>query len=160
MINRSFDAPIARVFDMWTTPEHLAQWLPPTGFRMTFRRVDLRTGGSAFYEMTNGAMRLYGVSEYRLVRRPDRVEYVQWFANAAEALARHPGAPTWPDKLLTTVIFAAEGDAQTRVTVRSEVFGAASPAEVAAFVAERGGMTKGWTGSFDALELILAPSPV
>lgn len=160
VINRSFEAPIAHVFDMWTTPEHLSQWLPPTGFRMAFHRVDLRTGGSAFFEMTNGEMTMHGVFEYRLVKRPDRVEYVQWFTNAAEELARHPGAPTWPDKMLTTVILAAEGDAQTRVTVRSEVFGPASPEEVAAFVAERGGMTKGWTGSFDALEAMLASSPV
>ena len=105
--------------------------------------------------MTNDTFTMYSVSEYRLVQRPDRVEYVQWFANAAEELARHPGAPTWPDKLLTTVSFASEGEAQTRVTVRSEIFGAARPDEVAAFVAERGGMTRGWTGSFDALEEML-----
>jgi uncharacterized protein YndB with AHSA1/START domain len=28
VINRTFDAPIARVFEMWTSPEHLAKWLP------------------------------------------------------------------------------------------------------------------------------------
>ena len=32
----------------------------------------------------------------------------------------------------------------------------ATPEEVAAFVAEKGGMTQGWTGSFDKLDALLA----
>ena len=34
VINRSFDAPIARMFEMWTDPEHFSRWLPPTGAKM------------------------------------------------------------------------------------------------------------------------------
>jgi hypothetical protein len=40
--------------------------------------------------------------------------------------------------------------------VTSEPHGEATSAEVEAFVLERAGMTRGWTGSFDALELLLA----
>lgn len=58
--------------------------------------------------------------------------------------------------MLTTVLLTEEGEAQTRVTVRWEVYGNATTAEVAAFVAEKGGMTKGWTGSFNKLEDYLA----
>ena len=42
VINRSFDAPIARVFELWTQPEHLAKWLPPAGTTMHFLRGESR----------------------------------------------------------------------------------------------------------------------
>jgi hypothetical protein len=58
--------------------------------------------------------------------------------------------------MLTTVELAAEGADQTRVSVNSEAFGDFTPEELAAFVAERSGMTVGWTGSFDKLEELLA----
>jgi hypothetical protein len=41
------------------------------------------------------------------------------------------------------------------VTVTSEPHGEATAAEIDAFVHERAGMTIGWTGSFDALEMLL-----
>ena len=155
VINNSFNAPIETMFDMWTKPEHLAQWLPPTGFTMQFRRIDLRAGGHGFYAMTNGEFTMYGRVEYLDIRRPDRIAYVQWFADEHENISRHPGAPVWPEKMLTTVLLTAESDTQTRVSVRWEPYGAATADEVAAFVAERAGMAKGWTGSFDKLESLL-----
>ena len=155
VINRSFNVSIETMFDMWTKPEHFAAWLPPTGFTMQFRRIDLRAGGHGFYVMTNGTFTMYGRVDYLEINRPDRIMFTQSFADEHENMARHPGAPTWPEKMLTTVLLTAEADAQTRVCVRSEVFGATVLEEVAAFVEERPGMTKGWTGSFDKLEGLL-----
>ncbi|MBI3791107.1 MAG: SRPBCC domain-containing protein [Gemmatimonadetes bacterium] len=159
VINRSFEAPIATMFDLWTRPEHFAKWLPPTGFTMEFRRSDIRAGGSAFYGMTNGQFTMYGCVQYLELRRPDRLRYVQWFTDAEEKISRHPGAPVWPEKMLTTVTFTAEGPAQTRVMVRWEPYGNATREEVAAFVAARAGITQGWTGSFDKLEDVVAALP-
>src|SRR5262245_50582548 len=34
IINRSFDAPIDTVFEMWTNPKHLAKWMGPAGSTM------------------------------------------------------------------------------------------------------------------------------
>src|SRR5262249_43988239 len=55
VINRSFDAPIQLLYEMWTNPKHLSQWLAPTGFEMEFLRSDIKPGGSTFYFMTGGA---------------------------------------------------------------------------------------------------------
>jgi uncharacterized protein YndB with AHSA1/START domain len=159
VINRSFEAPIETVFDMWTKPEHVAQWSAPTGFTMTFHEVDIRPGGSGFYSMTNGQFTMWGRAEYLDVRAPDLLRYTQSFADEHGNMSRHPAAPVWPEKMLTTVTFASEGPATTRVTLRWEPFGAATPAEIAAFVKERAGMTGGWTGSFDKLETLLAGVP-
>jgi uncharacterized protein YndB with AHSA1/START domain len=155
VINRSFDAPIDVMFDMWTNPEHFGKWLPPTGMTMKFRRADMRPGGHAFWEMTNEKFTMYGRLEYLDIRRPDRIVYTQSFADEHENISRHPGAPVWPEKMLTTVLLTEEGPAQTRVTLRWEVYGTATPEEVAAFVEEKLGMTRGWTGSFDKLEDLL-----
>ena len=156
VINRSFDAPIDTMFDLWTKPEHFAKWLPPTGFTMEFRRVDIRTGGEGFYAMTNGQFTMYGRLEYLAIQRPDHIEYAQWFTDEHENISRHPGAPTWPEKMHTIVTLTAEGESATRVTVRWDVYGAATPAEIAAFTEAKAGMTMGWTGSFDKLEALLA----
>jgi hypothetical protein len=42
------------------------------------------------------------------------------------------------------------------VTVSCDVIDAATAEEMATFTAGRSGMTMGWTGSFDKLELVLA----
>lgn len=152
VINRSFNAPIEMMFDLWTKPEHFAKWLPPTGFTMQFHRIDIREGGEGFYSMTNGQFTMYGRVDYLEVRRPDHLKYTQYFTDAQEHISRHPGAPIWPEKMQTTVTLTPEGEFGTRVTVRWEVYGDATPEEVGAFVAEKAGMTKGWTGSFDKLE--------
>ncbi len=155
VINRSFDTPLNTMYDMWTKPEHFGAWLPPTGFTMSFTHIDIRTGGSGSYAMTNGQFTMYGRVDYLLVQPPDRLEYTQCFTDADGNISRHPGAPTWPERMKTTVLLTSEGATQTRVTVRWDVYGAATPEEVAAFVAEKGGMTQGWTGSFDKLDALL-----
>src|SRR6185369_7793798 len=42
VINRTFDAPLDVMFQMWTDPKHIAKWLPPTGFDMQFIRCDIK----------------------------------------------------------------------------------------------------------------------
>ncbi len=156
IINRSFDAPIATVFDMWTTPAHLAAWLPPTGFTMSFQQADIRTGGTAAFSMTNGDFTMYARHTYQRVERPDHLDYTQSFTDEHGAVVRQPGAATWPLTTLIRVLFVEEGPSQTRVTVRFDIDGTTTPEEVATFVAERAGMTRGWNGSFDALDTLLA----
>jgi uncharacterized protein YndB with AHSA1/START domain len=153
VINRSFNAPIARVFGVWTTPDQLAQWLPPTGATMVCLEGDIREGGGLFYRMDSvNHAPMYGRTHYLEIRRPDRLVYTQQFCDEKGGMGRHPLAPTWPAVMQTTVVFAAEGPNHTRVTVTWEVHGEATDAERATFASERGGMTQGWTGSFDKLE--------
>lgn len=156
VINRSFDAPLAVMFDMWTDPEHVARWLPPAGFDMRFIRADIRSGGSSFYCMSGTGFTMYGRAQYEQVHRPDRIVYTQQFCDENERIARHPMAPTWPETMRATIEFTAEGPHRTRVTAISEVTGPATAEELATFTGARGGMTQGWTGSFDKLEAVLA----
>ena len=155
-INRSFEATAEQLFDVWTDPAQLSQWLPPTGFNMDVLRADIREGGTSFYRMSNAAgVTLYGQSEYQELSKPSRIVYIQRFCDEHENISRHPGLPVFPAAMLVTVDITSEDDAWTRVTVTSEPLGAVSAEEVAAFVQLRSGMTQGWTGSFDQLESLL-----
>jgi uncharacterized protein YndB with AHSA1/START domain len=157
VINRTFDAPLDVMFEMWTNPSHFSKWLAPTGFEMQFIRSDIRPGGSSFYFMTGqGGAKMFGRAEYRQIDRPDRLVYTQQFCNEKEKVTRHPMSPTWPETMLTTVKLTAEGPNRTRVTVTWEPHGATTPEELETFIKARGGMTQGWTGSFDKLEAYLA----
>jgi uncharacterized protein YndB with AHSA1/START domain len=155
VINRTFDAPLDVMFEMWTNPKHVSQWLPPTGFQMQFIRADIRPGGGTFYLMSGGDVRMYGRAEYLKIEKPGRIVYTQQFCDENENTSRHPMAPTWPETMLTTVELTEEGPDQTRVTVTWEVHGAASREEIDTFANARGSMTQGWTGSFDKLEAYL-----
>lgn len=153
VINRTFEAPLETMFDMWTNPDHVSKWLPPTGFEMQFIKCDIKPGGSSFYCMTgNGGMKMYGRANYLKIEKPHRIVYSQQFCDENENVTRHPMSPTWPATMLTTVNLTTEGPDQTRVTITWECYGEITPEELATFVQARGGMTQGWTGSLDKLE--------
>jgi uncharacterized protein YndB with AHSA1/START domain len=158
VIARSFATPIETMFEMWTDPNHFSQWLAPTGFEMQFVRADIRTGGSSFYFMAGPAMKMYGRVEYLKIEKPGTIVYTQQFCDEHEKPSRHPMSPTWPATMLTTVQFTPEGLDQTRITVTWEPYGATTPEEVDTFIKARGGMTMGWTGSFDKLDEYLEKS--
>ncbi len=154
-IARSFDAGIERLFQMWTDPEHLAAWMPPAGATMHFLRADPRVGGSSLYAMTfpDGAV-MHGLITYLAIEKPVLITYTQQFCDEQERVIRPPFFKDWPLTMHSTIEFAAESPERTRVTVRWQPQ-EATDADLAEFVKQRGGMTMGWTGSFDKLEAAL-----
>lgn len=151
IINRSFNTDMNTMYKMWTDPDHFSKWLAPTGFNMQFIRAEIKPGGKSFYKMSSPEFTMYGTLQYKEIT-PTKIVYSQQFADEKENISRHPGAPTWPESMLTTVMFTSEDTNQTRVTIQWEVEGKCTPEELQAFIKERGGMTQGWTGSFDKLE--------
>lgn len=157
IINRSFAAPVDLMYDLWAKPENFCRWLPPTGFAMEFVNKDFRVGGRSLFRMFNKAgMEMYGSIIYQEMTKPRRLVYVQDFRDATDQLSTHPMAPVWPQHMTVTVTFRAELPQETLVTVEVAPAVASSAAEISAFVKERGGMTQGWTGSFDKLDEVLA----
>jgi uncharacterized protein YndB with AHSA1/START domain len=158
VINRTFDAPLDVMFEMWTDPKHFSQWLAPTGFEMQFIKSEIKSGGTAFYMMHGNGIKMYGRCAYQKVEKPGCIVYTQQFCDENQNISRHPMAPTWPETMLTIVQLAAEGPDQTRVTVTWEPYGPTTAEELEVFIQARAGMTQGWTGSFDKLEDYL-PKP-
>ncbi|MEZ5500519.1 MAG: SRPBCC family protein [Steroidobacteraceae bacterium] len=157
-MTRTFDADIGRVYEMWSDPEHLAKWTPPTGATMTYLRADPRVGGSSFYAMTfTNGLTIHGLVQYIALEPPDRLVYTQQFCDENERIVRAPFFKNWPETMLTTIELVAEGPDRTRVTVRWEPQHA-DAAAIAEFVKQRGSMSMGWTGSLDKLDVILGAS--
>ncbi len=153
IINRSFDAPIEKMFELWTNPKHLEKWVPPTGFNMSYINADIKPGGSSFYVMSNDAgVKMYGKAHYKEIKKFDRIVYTQNFCDENGNISRHPMAPTWPETMLTTITLAEESPDETRVTITWEVVGDVSREEMETFTNSKSGMNMGWTGSLDKLE--------
>ena len=51
-LERVFQAPIADVWELWTTKEGIESWWGPGGFRVTVQKLDLRARGELHYTMT------------------------------------------------------------------------------------------------------------
>lgn len=51
-IERTFDAPIEDVWELWTTEKGIESWWGPPGFAVTVRKLDLRPSGELTYAMT------------------------------------------------------------------------------------------------------------
>ena len=50
-LERTFQAPLEDVWDLWTTKEGLESWWGPDGFAVEVRAIDLRPGGVLDYAM-------------------------------------------------------------------------------------------------------------
>lgn len=154
-ITRAFETDIERMYELWTDPVHLEQWLAPAGATLRFRRKEPHIGGTSFYEMKlEGGATIYGLLKYLALEQPGRIVYTQQFCDQDGQIIRAPFFSIWPETLLTTVELTAESPDRTRVSLRWDP-GQASDAEIAEFVRQRGSMTTGWTGSFDKLEAML-----
>ncbi|UII79161.1 SRPBCC domain-containing protein [Flagellimonas sp. CMM7] len=50
-LERTFEAPIALVWEAWTQPEHVAQWWGPKGMETKVLEHDFKVGGNWKYAM-------------------------------------------------------------------------------------------------------------
>lgn len=136
---RVFDAPRQLVWDAFTKPEHIRQWmLGPDGWTMPICEMDLRPGGRWRWGWAkeDGSEPFEMSGEYREVDPPNRlVNTERWGEEWAEAL--------------TTTEFFDEGG-RTRV-----VCTASYPSKEARDAAMQTGMTDGWGQSYDRLAKLL-----
>lgn len=155
VIDRLLDAPRDLVWQAFTQEKHLLNWWGPKGFKVTYCKLDLRTGGLFHYclAMPNGDD-MWGKWVFRQIAAPERLVFLSSFSDAQAGTARHVMKEVWPLTLLTTISFAEEG-AKTRVTV-DWIPENASAEENAEFDAFHDSMRGGWTGTFEQLADYLA----
>ena len=100
---------------------------------------------------------MYGRAEYLEIEQPDRIVYTQQFCDENENISRHPdGADLAGDDA-----HDREADrGRARPNARDRHLGSPMARrrreEMETFIKARGGMTQGWTGSFDKLEALVA----
>jgi uncharacterized protein YndB with AHSA1/START domain len=90
-LERTFEASIEEVWDLWTTKEGIESWWGPDGFAVKVHSIDLRPGGELVYDMTaigsdqiefmkNAGMPLTSSTRvtYTDVIPPKRLAYTTW----------------------------------------------------------------------------------
>ena len=147
---RSYAAPIGRVWDAWTRPAMLRAWWGPENTTVTDCEVDLRVGGRIYLVMEAGA----GMGKYQGTR---------WPMEGRFSVIEPPGrlaydARSWTEgeEATTTVqhvneLTLAEDDGKTVVNLRIKITEIGSGAKMAAF-----GMKWGYKQQLDQLETYLA----
>ena len=50
-MERTYQAPVDDVWELWTTKDGIESWWGPDGFRVEVRKIDLRPGGELLYDM-------------------------------------------------------------------------------------------------------------
>ena len=134
VMTRVVDAPPALVFEAWTSPEHLPNWMTgPEGWTMPVCEVDLRPGGAwrFVWRRDDGSeMEMSGL--YREIAPPERlVSTESWGGD-------------WPETVNTVVLTEEDGKTTITQTV-------AYPSLEARDAALQTGMKEGVSISFDRL---------
>lgn len=88
---RTFAAPKATLFAMWTEPRHLTRWWGPRALSLVVCEVDLRVGGAYRYvERAPDGQEFAFRGTFREIRAPDRIVRTFVF----EAMPQHEAIET------------------------------------------------------------------
>ena len=140
VMTRAFDAPRNLVFDAFTKPELVKQWLlGPDGWTMPVCEIDLRAGGEYHYRWRadDGHMEFGTAGVFREVTKPARIVQTE----------RMEGQPS--EALNTTEFIEGNGITTVRMRILHE------SREIRDMVVETG-MATGVERSYDRLAEVLA----
>lgn len=87
VMERTFDAPRALVFEAWTKPEHVTRWWDPTGAPLAACEIDLRPNGIFrwVHHAPEGGQGYAFTGAYREIVPPERLVFtVRMFPSGPE----------------------------------------------------------------------------
>ncbi len=145
-ITAEFDAPVDRVWQIWSDPRQLERWWGPPTFPATVVDHDLTPGGAVTYFMTGPDGDKYrGWWKVIAVQAPSRLEFQDGFADDA-------GTPNTDLPVTTTRVTLTElGDASTRMDIES-LYGSRDAMEQVLAM----GMEEGITAALGQIDPLLA----
>jgi uncharacterized protein YndB with AHSA1/START domain len=143
VIERTFDAPVDIIWQMWTRPEHFQKWYGPRGFTVPVAKMDVRVGGTRLIcmESPDGSMKMWTTGEYMDIIPNVRLVYTESPADENGHIVS-PAAMGMPDGYPATTevtVLLEDLGGRTRMTMRHAGVPASSGA---------GG---GWEQAFDKL---------
>ena len=149
-MTRSFDAPLASVWQAWSDAALLQRWWGPKGCTLEVARLEFRPGGFFHYAMQfPGTPKMWGRFSYREIAEGSRIVWLNSFANENCGIARAPFDDACPLEIENTVVFT-EAAGKTTVALRAVPFGATAP-EVKCFNDLKSSMQEGYGGTLDQL---------
>jgi uncharacterized protein YndB with AHSA1/START domain len=154
VITKILNAPKELVFKTWTEAEHLSKWWGPKGMSLAVEQLDLIPGGIFHYSMgTPDGQKMFGRSVYKEIQAPDKLVFINSFADAKAAIMRHPLAPTWPLEVHNTLTLTEE-DGITTLILKGHPINATEE-EMKTFSDFRPAVEQGFAGTFEQLTAYL-----
>ncbi len=143
VIERTFEAPVDLIWQMWTQPELFQKWYGPKGFTVPVAKMEMRVGGKRLICMASpdGSMKMWTTGKYLEIVPTRRLVY-------SESPADENGKVVSP-----SAMGMPEGyPATTEVTVLLEDLGGRTKMVMthAGIPADSAG-AGGWTQAFDKL---------
>ncbi|HEY6879354.1 MAG TPA: SRPBCC family protein [Polyangiales bacterium] len=139
-MSREFAAPRSMVFDAYTKPELVRQWLGVfNGYTMPICEIDLRVGGSYRYVWEGNGTKMGVRGVYREIVRPARIVATEKFDEA-----------WYPGDAIATVTFVEQAG-QTRLLISVEY--ASQEARAAVLQTP---MEQGVAAGFEMLDALLS----
>lgn len=149
-IEREFDAPIDRVWSMWTEPALFQQWYGPMGMTVPSAEMDLKVGGvrriSMQMKTPEREMTMYFTGVYKEITPPRRLVYTESMCDAdgrilsPESMGMPAGAPD----VTEVIVELSERGGKTAMTLVHVGVPAGSPG------------AGGWAQACDKLGVALA----
>lgn len=155
VIEKVFDAPVAKVWEMWTTSEGMKKWWGPNDFAGSVTKLDFRVGGrniscmEALIDMgtIKKGQKMYGTGIYKEIIPLKKIVVTDSFSdekgNVIDATSEY-GMTGFPLEMLVTVTFEDLGG-KTKVTLTHSGIKDISDAD-------RVNMEQGWSQSFDKMD--------
>ena len=155
VITRDFDAPRDLVWKAWTEQERLAKWWGPKGYGITVVKLDFQPGGIFHYRMdTPSGDPMWGRFVYGELTPPQRLEFVDSFADEDANIARAPFSELYPLKI-SNILTLTEQDGKTTLDLRGNPLDATEE-EREFFRSMHASMQQGFGGTFEQLADYLA----
>jgi uncharacterized protein YndB with AHSA1/START domain len=149
-LDAEFDAPPARIWQLWADPRQLERWWGPPTYPATVTSHDLRVGGRVEYHMTGPeGDQPHGYWEILEADAPNRLVFVDGFANADGT--SNSDMPLNEARVTITDI----GGGRTRMSIESVFPDTAAMEQVLAM-----GMEQGLTQAVGQIDAILAEDGV
>lgn len=152
-IDRTFEAPLQKVFDAYSKEEHLCNWWGSTPFDLVICELDFQVNGRFFYSLVSSSFKMHGVFDYLEIDKPNMIRFLNYFADKNGFPMRHPMSDTWPIKMLNTNTFK-EIDGKTEMHISVTAY-EANDVELKTFKDGLSSMEAGFKGTFDKLEKYL-----
>lgn len=122
-VERTFNAPLDKVWILWTDAEVMKGWWSPKDYTAPVIKSDFREGGSFLYSMRSpkGEMH-WNAGTYTQIVAKEKIVQSMSFADENGNIVKGSAIPVpgvWPDFVTVTTEFKADGD-RTHVAIREE----------------------------------------
>ncbi len=136
-LNRTFNAPIALVWEAWTKPEHIVEWWSPKGMKTDIIEHQFKVGGAWRYDM----------------HMPDGntfiAEGIYTVIKTHEEITSKASFKPMTEDVEIQALFKSNGD------ITEFTFNIIHPTEAYKIAQEKMGILNGWGSVFERLDAFL-----